>query len=299
MKNTYILFLILLILAACGGGDKKTDVLAGEDTTSTVSQVKVDPELVGEMLESIPSPLEISLLIKQAKPEIKFSKTILNSTENISKYNTNYKKALNLGVYSTDLGYCNIYNQNQEALLYLDAVKEMADGLSIGQFFDMESIRRLATAKSTLDSLLVVTQQNFEKINGYLQEKQRSNQSVLMLTGGWLESLYLTCEIVKKNKNPELLERVGDQQKIITQLQSLLKYYESDPMMKLLQADLNNLYKHYDKVKVTYIYRPVEIKEVDGMSQVIDPSTTTIEVSDEAFNSIYDTVVSMRKKVTE
>ena len=290
---------MLFLLAACNGNKPKNDnpvnQLDKPDSTTTPLSTKLDPQRVKETLESIPSPLEISVLLKQS--QIRFNKSYLNSDQNASKYNTNVKQAANLGIYSTDLGYCNIYNQQQEVLKYLDAVKEMADGLNIGQFFDMTTIRRLATQRNTLDSLLVTTQQNFEKINEHLQAKDRSNLSILMLTGGWLESLYLTCEAVKTSNDKALRNRIGQQQKVIEGLLYVLGGYENDPFIKDIATDMRKLQKHYDEVKITYVEKPATIKEVDGFIVVEDNSTNVIEISPETFNSIYETVSGLRKKI--
>jgi len=297
MKKISIILLVF-ILASCGGKKKSNTIELIEKVDSSSNQPKVNKDLVGDVLESIPSPLEISILIKQSG--IRFSKKNLNSPDNISRYNTNYKKSMNLGIYSTDLGYCNIYNQNQEALTYLDAVKETADGLNIGQFFDMNTIRRLATSRGNLDSLLVVTQQNFEKINGHLQEQDRSNLSVLILAGGWLESLYLTLEVSKAYPSEQSLkERVGQQRVILEQFLLLLSFYNNDPFVRNLITDLTNLQKQYDKVKVTYVYQPSTMKEVDGILVVQDNSKTTVDVPKDVFDGIYQNVIAIRKKIID
>ena len=74
------------------------------------------------MLQQIPSPLEISVLLKESGT--KYDHDLLNSPDNLASYNSNYKKALNLGIFGTDLGYTNIYEQNQDGiklfLLYVD-----------------------------------------------------------------------------------------------------------------------------------------------------------------------------------
>ena len=50
--------------------------------------------------------MEITMLIKEGGAV--YDKQELNDHNNVSNYTTNFKKALNLGVYGTDLGYANI-----------------------------------------------------------------------------------------------------------------------------------------------------------------------------------------------
>src|SRR5690349_6947668 len=123
------LLLILVILTACGSGNNKTDEQALLEALDTVKNQgpKIDDAVIGDILQQIPSPLEISVLLKESGK--KYNVTYLNSPDNISKYNNNYKKALNLGIYGTDLGYTNIYEQNQDGVKYMATIKGLADGL--------------------------------------------------------------------------------------------------------------------------------------------------------------------------
>src|SRR5690606_33392438 len=144
----------LLFLWACGSSDRKSeeqDFMQALDSSSSDAPT-ISEEAIGDILQRIPSPLEISVLLKESGR--KYDVGILNDPNNLSKYNTNYKRALNLGVYGTDLGYTNIYEQNQDGLKYIASIKSLADGLNIGQFFDVETIGRLAANSRNLDSLL-------------------------------------------------------------------------------------------------------------------------------------------------
>ena len=89
--------LIAVLLAACGS-DKKSDEQAfletldsGKSEGPTISEA-----VIGDILQQIPSPLEISVLLKESGK--KYNSTMLNSADNLPKYNSNYKKALNLEI---------------------------------------------------------------------------------------------------------------------------------------------------------------------------------------------------------
>src|SRR5690606_15444376 len=187
----------LILRWACGSSDRKSeeqDCMQARDSSSSAAP-RISEEAIGDILQRIPSPLEISVLLKESGR--KYDVGILNDPNNLSKYNTNYKRALNLGVYGTDLGYTNIYEQNQDGLKYIASIKSLGDGLNIGQFFDVETIGRLAANSRNLDSLLLITTQNFNSINAYLQNQNRANLSVLLLTGGWVEALHITCAVAQ------------------------------------------------------------------------------------------------------
>lgn len=288
------------IFTACGGETQKSGeelLKKNKEEQKTSKGPAVSKEVLADIIKSIPSPIEISFFIKDL--QIKYDKTIANSAENVQKYNTNYKQALNLGIYSTDLGYCNIYEQTQDALGYLSAVKDMTTGLKMDQFLDFNTIKKLASSRSNLDSLLLVTTANLEKINEHLQEKGRADLTILILTGGWLESLYLTCAIAKKHANEALFSRIGEQKIILDQLLLLLSFYENTGNIKSLIEDMNKLQTIYNDVKITYQYKQQNVKQ-QGDQIILEQNTESkIEFTSKDLDNVFKTTKAIREKITE
>lgn len=290
--------LIVALFFACSSGKKTEEqaFLEGLDTAKAEGPT-ISEEVIGDILQGIPAPLEISVLLKESGK--KYNGGYLNSPDNLSKYNSNFKRALNLGVYGTDLGYTNIYEQNQDGIKYMGSIKELADGLNIGQFFEIETIGRLATNSKNLDSLLLITTQNFNSINHYLQTQSRANLSVLLLTGGWLEALHIVCEVAKANpENKELVETVGEQKVILENIMLLLSFYkDSDPNMASLLTDMQELKKAFDKVNITYTYKESTFEIVDGVMVIKDNSTSTIDITPADVQDISSILHNIRTKI--
>ncbi len=300
LKKLGILWMIAILFTACGSNDSETDAQALLEESNEEEEAKpqtpaVSKEVLSDIVKSIPSPLEISFLIKDLG--IKYDRSILNSTNNKENYNTSYKQALNLGIYSTDLGYANIYEQTQDALYYLSSVRDMADGLNIGQFFDFNTIKDLATSSNNLDSLLLVTNTNLERINDHLQESGRPDLTILILTGGWLEALYLTCEVAKKRPNELLNNRIGEQKIILEQLLLLLSFYEDNEKIKKLIEDLNELRTIYDNVKIVYEYKESATKEENGILVVEDNTSSKINFTSKDLEDILNVSMKIRNKI--
>lgn len=293
-----IIGLILALFTACGS-EKKSDeqaFLEGLDSAKTEGP-SISEGVIGDILNRIPSPLEISVLLKESGR--KYDASYLNNPNNISNYNSNYKKALNLGVYGTDLGYTNIYEQNQDGVKYMSSIKTLADGLNIGQFFDIETIGRLATNSKNLDSLLLITTQNFNSINHYLQSQNRSNLSVLFLTGGWVEAVHILSEVAAANPtNKQLRETIGEQKIILENIILLLSFYkDSDQNMASLLTDMEELKRMYDKVNITYTYSESTFEIVDGVMIIKDNSSSSIQITDEDIANIKNLISSIRNKI--
>ena len=296
--NRIYLGLIILVFFACES--KKPDEQAFreslQDTTATKGP-EISQEVLSDIIQQIPSPLEISVLLKEAGTN--YDKSLLNKAGNVSEYNSNFDKALNLGIYGTDLGYTNIYEQNQDALFYLSSIRNLAEGLSIGQFFDFSAISRLATNSKNLDSLLLITTQNFNNINTYLQNQERANLSILILTGGWLEALHISNQVLQKNpNNAELREKVGEQKIILENIMLLLTYYEnSDPNISDLKQKMAELQQEFQKVEIAYTYEESTFEEVNGVLMIKDNSSSKINISDENISDINRITQSIRSTI--
>ena len=287
-----------VVLVACGSGKKADEKAFLESLDSAKnSGTSIDQEVINSVLQQIPSPLEISVLLKESGT--KYDLGLLNSPDNIASYNSNYKKALNLGIFGTDLGYTHIYEQNQDGLKFLESVKKLADELNIGQFFDIKTIGRLAGNSRNLDSLLLITTQNFNSINAYLQNQGRSNLSVLLLSGGWLEAMHLTCDVaVKDTKNKKLQETIGEQKIILEQIILLLSFYkDSDENMASLLKDMEELKGAFDNISITYLYKESTMEVVNGVAVVKDNSTTTIQITEQDIAKIKAITSSIRNKI--
>jgi ribosome-associated protein YbcJ (S4-like RNA binding protein) len=205
-------------------------------------QICIAQEEVLNSLIKIVSPVEISNLIKEQG--IRYDKAILHDPNKVAAYlNSDFKKALNLGVYSTDLGYSTIYDQSTDALGYLSSVKKNAEGLGVGSFIDFQKILMLAQNKNDLNLLLDETSTTFENMSNHLEKQKKSNLAALMLTGGWIEMLHITCQVAKKQPNQELNNRIVEQRFILGQILEVLKPFQADANTKAITNDLINLNK--------------------------------------------------------
>ncbi len=296
MRKISSIILALLVLGCTSG--KKSDEQAFLDSLNnlTLEGPMISEEVLSDIIQQIPSPLEISYLLKDAGTNYDYS--FLNPPGNSSNYNSNFSKAINLGIYGTDLGYANIYEENQDAIKFLNSIKGLANDLSIGQFFDFSTIAKLATNSKNLDSLLLITTQNFNDINTYLQENKRSNISILILTGGWLEALHITCQVAKKNpSNEALVEKIGEQKIILDQIKYMLEFYNKDPYIAELHQRILGLEKAFEEIEIITTYGEKTMEEVNGILVVRDNSTTKVNITTENVDAIRDQVSKIREKV--
>lgn len=295
----YVVPALIVLLMGCDTKKEPSKADFEEELDEMAeSSVEISDENIINILNSVPSPLEISFVIHDAG--IVYDKTLLNSENNVSKYTSNNKKAINLGVYGTDLGYTDIYEQNQHGLLYLGVIKELADDLGIGQFFDFQLIRDLTEKSKNIDSLLLVTNENFNRINNHFQEQNRSSLSSMLLFGGWVESLHLTCQVTLQHMDSEdLVERIGEQKIILENMMILLDVYgKQDAFIKGLADKLKDLQKAYEGVEITYTYQESTSKIVDGILVIQNNSSSKVNITPEKVKEIAASTAELRNEIT-
>lgn len=298
--NKFILFLIIpfLILASCKNNKQDSDFskeFAVPDSVIHEGELEISQQAMDEIVQNVSSPVEMAALIKSLG--VPFSKDYLATTDYVDSYNTNYQKALGLGVFGADLGYLNMYNKTSTVIDYITSIKTLADGLRVGQFFDFTTLKRLATNNENLDSLMYISVQNFNRMDQYLRESNRSNLSSLIIAGIWIESMYLVGEVTRQNPSPELVEKIGEQKIILANLMLILKNYEQDPKFKDLVDDFRDIQALYKDVTITYEKGEPEAIEKDGMLVIQQNDKSIVDISDEQVFLIIDKTAEVRNNI--
>ncbi|MFC2152415.1 hypothetical protein ACFLSE_07805 [Bacteroidota bacterium] len=296
-----IILIIVIGFKSCKSDKKEdTDFSAEFEVPDSViydGELEIDKEAIKDIVQNISSPVEISALIKAVG--VPYSKDYLATTDYVDNYNTSFKQALGLGIFGADLGYQNMYNKTGGVIDYISAIKTLADGIKVGQFFDFSTLKRLATNNQNLDSLMYISVQNFNQMDRYLRENNRSSLSSLIVAGVWVESMYLLSEVIKESPNSELSEKIGEQKIILGNLMILLRNYERDPRFKELIEDLSEIQKIYQEVTITYERGEPEAVEEDGMLVIKQNDKQTIEISQETLFKIIDKTVEVRNNIIQ
>ena len=298
IRNISIFVVLALIAVSCKfGGEKGLGDIEISDSVLNQGELQISGESMTDIIENISSPVEMAALIKSLGVE--FSKEYLTPTNNINRINTSFKQAFNLGIYGADLGYLNMYNKTSTVLDYISVIKDLADGIKVGQFFDFNTLKRLATNNSNLDSLMDLSVRSFNQMDNYLRDNNRGNLSTLIITGVWVEGLYLATQVASSSPHPDLRERIGEQKITLEKLLILLKNYKADPQFEklILQfEDLNSLYKD---ISITIELGEPEAIEQDGMMVIIQHDKSIVNITDEQLNNIIAKTEEVRSNLLQ
>jgi len=297
------IFLLLIPAAAlifngcdgCSGNKTKGDGLTEVDTDDV--QLELGEDIMSNVIQNISSPVEMANMIKSSG--VAFSQKILNNPDIVSKYETSFQKALNLGVFSSDLGYINIFDKNNIVVSYLLAAKTLADGLRVGQFFDYEALRNVATSQSNLEELMEMSISSFNKIDYYLREQNRSEVSTLIITGAWVEGMYLSAMVYKEAKNKQMADRIAEQKHVVEILEIVLDNFKSHPGFPALVEGISELSSAYNSIRITTEYGEPERIEKDGTLIIVQAEISTAHYEDDDIDKIINKIVEIRTEITK
>ena len=248
-------------------------------------ELKIQSSVMEEMVDNLSSPIEMASLVKSLK--IPFSQKYLATTKNVSNYNTSPAKAFNLGIFGCDLGYLNMYGRTSLVLDYISAMLTLANGINVGQFFDFSTMKRLATNNQNVDSLVYISQLSFNRMDKYLQKNNRSNLSILMVSGVWVEGLFLSAQFLKERPDEKrLAESIAEQKVMLAQLMSILEHFSNEPYIANLVAELTTIKNIYDGITITIERGEPKAVEVDGMLTFVQTETSISHYTDEQMEAI-------------
>ncbi len=295
-----IFILVIPLIFSCGNSSENNnsddfsvpDSVLNEDDPLIVSE-----QAMADIISNISSPVEMSALIKESG--VQFNYKYLNPTDNIDSYNTTFKQALNLGILGADLGYLNMYNKTGTVLSYITSIKTLADNIKVGQFFDFSTLKRLATNSDNLDSLMYISVSSFDQMDVFLRENNRSDVSTLIVTGVWIEGLFLATQVVKDTPNKEIEERIGEQKLILSDLLLILNNYKRDKKIFDLIEMINKIKEQYANVTISYEVGEPEAVEVDGVLTIIQNEKSIVNITQDQIKSITKEVENVRNFVVK
>jgi len=290
LSALFLSLLITLVLWSCG--TSKKDENSSEEFKQAEESLK---DQIKDVVYNIPSPTEIPYLLEATGAE--FNPSFINDRKKVDSYAArNDKAALNLGVYAADIGYLTSYDKTQEAIDYLNATKTLADNLGVIGSFDVDILKKFEANIANKDSLASLLNETVQKTDRYLKDDNRNKLASLMVTGSFVEGLYISTGLIKsypKNILPDdarnlvltpLMRVVLQQEKSVSELLSMLSTVEQTDPVTTIVADLTAL---------DASYRALNIDEQ------IKNNRADLVLSDKNLVDITNIVEKMRKSIVE
>lgn len=250
-------FFMAGFMISCGGDE----IVIAEDPDGTevdvISNNVLDsssslPTLINGKMFSIPSPIQMATLIK-SKVGV-YNENMLTNPENVSTFTTNFKRAINMGVYGADLGYATIYENNTKAISYLSSIEKLSDELGIAGAFNQTLLERFIENGNNPDSMLTIMSEGYREGDKFLKDNEQHDVATLILTGGWIEGLYFAAISYETSKDQAIADRIGEQKTGLKTIIDLLSDYNTDEFYSNLIKDLQDLLLEFNKIKFNYTF---------------------------------------------
>jgi hypothetical protein len=282
-----------IFMVGCVSDVKKDESNNGEQPTAEVDSSGTKLMSIGGSMFSIPSPIQTAMLIEKSGAD--YNKGYLNDAKSVTTYATNFQKALNLGVYGADVGYVTIYDQSQDALKYMAVINKLSDELGITGAFDEQTIKRFESNFGKRDSMLNLVAVAYRNADAFLKDNDRLNVGALVLAGGWIETLYFSTQIAAKDKNQDVINRIGEQKYTLNNIVKMLTPYYNQPEYDVLVDELIELAYDFDAIEIKYTYEKPEVDIANKTTKI--NSKTEVVITDEHLQAIAGKVEMIRNKI--
>lgn len=251
---TSLLISVVFVFASCNSGAKQNQ----KSDAVQIEKTEVENE-VREFVYPLPTSYEIVEMLNKIEAAYIFD--LSNSPENASKYITEKQQALNLGVYGGDLSYASTYNQKQETIDFIDASKKLLEGLDLQGAVSEDLPDQIEANEDNKEALVELITDSFYDTYDFLQRNNRAPVSALVMTGAWVEGLYIATHISEETFNSkEMIEIVLKQKDPLVKLMEILAQYKDDQAVAETIEDLSTIAGIYAEIESTAITQEQMIK---------------------------------------
>jgi hypothetical protein len=281
-------------ISSCGNSAEKSETNNADNTPvvkdTTASKTSGQPEEYYQ----VPAPDEMFGFMKDLGGEGK-STTYLNSPDNAKNYVDTKSKALNFGIYATDFLYCSTFDFGAEGLKYFVNVKKLGDDLGISGVINQSMADRIKNNIGKNDSLTDLSNSLYFSSIAALENGDKASTLALVITGGWIESVYLVTNMAKKFKADDpAIGRVAEQKYTLENLLGYLGKYKTDENVAAVTAQLNELKSVFDQLKEETTNGAVSAK---GGKKVLGGGTKII-ITEAQYKAITEKIKSIHDSFT-
>lgn len=265
-RTLLIVFSIILMLSGCKSTKKESTEATGPAEESSKKE-----DIIQDLTTyPLPTAYEITDMLQKAGAS--YILTLSNPASKVGNYISSGEKALNLGVYGTDLSYASTYMMKQETMKYLESSKKLIDELEISTTFNVDYAERVENNLDTRDSLINIISDSFIDTWGYLVENEQDKLAILVVSGSYIEGIYITTQIaITAADNTSFLEVIAHQKKSLGSLVKILEPLKEDADIEDIYKNLVDLAKIYEDVGDT-----LTNKQLEDILSIIEPLRESI-----------------------
>ena len=233
------------LVVSCSSDGKK------EQKKRSLEELSVEGVIFDDESQSInykiPSPLE--MFVRMRNHGVEFNSELPNKPSNAIKYVNQYQQAVNMGVYASDMAYCCILGNTQNALSYFNLMKNLSIEIGLYEGIDKDLADRVLNNLSETDTLLSVTSDSYHDVVTYIEDQGLVDIQCLVVAAAWIESLYLCLEPMKEQAlDANAIELIHDHQVLLENLIEMLDQSKQSANVAKLLDELKLIQSAYDVI---------------------------------------------------
>ncbi len=267
-----ILPLFAFFLFSCGTGEKADEIIAEEEPTSpTIEQTRFNAQNV---FNSLPDRKVVMKLIDQNR--IEYNGDLLNNPKFVNKYNTEFAKAINLGIYGSDLSISSSFDQTQESMVFLKCVNVLAQSIGVSGAFDARLFERVEANNNNKDSVVEIVTEAFRKVDEILKYNNRPATSAIILSGCWIEGLYVSCNMAMEVNQEGIIKTIIQQRESLRHLNVMLDSVELEGEGANVREELKKLYTTFEAAETTTKFDKASIQKITDIISALRNKVTAV-----------------------
>jgi hypothetical protein len=255
------IFLIVsvVVFAFCKNAEKTDDnIVVDDNTKQAVQETKLNAQNV---FNSMPDRKIILKLIEENK--IEYNPQFLNDPNSVSKYSIEFYKAVNLGIYGSDLSIANSFDQTQESMVFLKCVNSLAVNIGVNNAFDQVMFDRMEANRENKDSTLEIITNAFKKADQILKINNRPATSAVILAGSWIEGMYVSCQMAQTINSEKIIKTIIDQNESLKNLIIMLDASNLAPETEYIVTDLKSIREAFIVAEANTVHDLETIKTIN------------------------------------
>jgi len=250
MKAGKLILIGLIASFLSGCHSTASDSTIPNNVVTTNRDTAMVTEKVLMIISSIPFPTDI--LDTLYSVHAVYESQLPVPVESASLYSQSNSESANLGVMGADLAYVISFEQFQQVGPYMKATKLLTDKMGVPMAFTQNVFERCQKNQNNKDSLTRIVFESYNMIDKTLKENKRNASEVLVLAGGWIESIYLTTQ--SYNTNITATAKLGIyhilvyQKKYLDKLLSMLDVINDSPYCQEVSNSLHDLRADFNSI---------------------------------------------------
>ena len=245
--DTLFLLSLSILILSCGGDSKNNNETIANDSLNKHTAAN-DTSNNSAAVFALPAPFQIATVLKNSN--VTFSEKLLVPSKKARTFSSDYARAINLGIYTTDLGYSTLFSQKQTTLNYYREVNNLLNDLQISANIESNQFKKFEKNLDNSDSLCSIILKSFGQWQSYFQENKRESDGLYILSGTYIEGLYLSLNHPTIQNKKEFKNLVGQQKLFLDNILELSNYMDKKPAFDDLYAKLGAIQQAYEPIVV-------------------------------------------------